>query len=220
MEDIVIFGVSRFAELVHFYLTSSGLFTVRAFVVDRDYLDRQSFCGLPVVAFDEAPGLYPPGRFAMFIAIGYSKLNRLRESKYQEARRKGYALASYVHATSSRPANVRIGDNVLILEQNILQPFAEIGNNVIAWSNNLIGHHSRIGDHSFLTSNTLIGGETELGQRCFLGVGANIGPKLSIGNDCIIGAGCLVMSDAAAGGVYSAQESRRRAVPSHRVSIP
>ena len=220
MHDIVIFGVSRFAELVHFYLTSSGQFSVRAFVVDRAYLDAPTFCDLKVVPFDEVPALFPPDEFGMFIAIGYSKLNRLRESKYHEARERGYALASYVHSSTSRPDNVHIGDNVLILEQNILQPFSEIGNNVIAWSNNLIGHHSRVGDHSFLTSNTLIGGETKLGQRCFMGVGANVGPKLTIGNDCIIGAGCLVMSDAAANGVYSAQESPRRAVPSHRVTIP
>jgi len=220
MRDIVIFGVSRFAELVYFYLTSSGNFKVHAFVVDREYRNAPTFCDLPLVPFDEALALYPPDKFGMFIAIGYSKLNRLRESKYHDARSKGYALEKYVHPSTSRPANVDIGDNVLILEQNILQPFAEIGNNVIVWSNNLVGHHSHIGDHSFLTSNTLIGGETRLGQRCFMGIGANVGPKLRIGNDCIIGAGCLVLSDAADNGVYTAQESARRAVPSHRVSIP
>src|SRR5262249_6596358 len=126
MDDIVIFGMSRFAELVHFYLTSSGQFNVHAYVVDRDFLDSPSFGGLPVVAFDQATSLYPPERYQMVIAVGYSKLNRLREAKYEEARGKGYDLASFVHPSSSRPTNVSIGDNVLIFEQNILQPFAEI----------------------------------------------------------------------------------------------
>ncbi len=219
MTDIIIFGLSRFAEVVHFYLSASGLFNVRAFAVDKAYMSSDTLCGLPVVPLEEAPSFYPPDKLGMFIAVGYGKLNRVRESKYHEARRLGYSLVSYVHPTTTRPENVRIGDNVLILEQNVLQPFAQIGNDVIIWSNNLIAHDSYIGDHSFISSHALVAGETQLGERCFVGIGASVGPKLSIGNDCIIGAGCLVMSDAAANGVYGAIESERRKALSRRVSI-
>jgi len=65
----------------------------------------------------------------MFIAIGYHDLNRIRQKKYNEAKKKGYELISYVCSNISSFGDFEVGDNCFILDNQIIQPFVKIGNN-------------------------------------------------------------------------------------------
>ena len=72
MKKIVIFGLGEIAEIAHYYFRHDSHFTVCAFTVDSDYINRNSFCELPVVAFENIEEKYPPGEYDMFIATGYA----------------------------------------------------------------------------------------------------------------------------------------------------
>ena len=71
MANVVVFGVSNWAVLAHFYLTHDSPHDVVAFTLDRDYLKEPEFKGLPVVPFDEVERHYPPDQFRMFIPMSF-----------------------------------------------------------------------------------------------------------------------------------------------------
>ncbi len=202
MGKIVIFGVGELAEVANFYLTHDSPHEVAAFTVDSGFLKAHQHVGLPAVPFERIEELYPPDEFQMFLPISYRNRNRLRESKVQQAKEKGYSLISYVCSRAITWPGLVVGENCFIFEANVIQPFVQIGNDVILWSGNHIGHHSRIGDHCFVASHVVISGSVTVEPFCFLGVNATIRDGITIGRECIIGAGSLILEDTEPGGVY------------------
>src|SRR6266496_14394 len=126
MKRVVLFGTGELAQVVRFYLENDSPHQVAAFTADREYVKGNSYDGLPLVPFDEVAVKYPPADFQMFIALSYKNINKLRAQKYEEAKKKGYRLISYVSTKAVIWPALRAGDNVFIFEQNVIQPFAEI----------------------------------------------------------------------------------------------
>lgn len=216
MKNLVIFGTGDAAELAHYYFTKDSDYIVSAFCADKDYITNNSFCGQPVVAFEDIEKTYPAESFDLFIALGYSNLNENRKLKYNIAKKKGYKLASYIssHATV---LNDKIGDNCFILEDNTIQPLVEIGNNVTLWSGNHIGHHSVIKDHVFMASHIVVSGRCEIGESCFVGVNATFRDHIKIGEKSIIGAGALILKDVEPEGLYKGIATERARIPSTKL---
>ncbi|QFY41400.1 acetyltransferase [Candidatus Methylospira mobilis] len=214
---LVIFGAGESAEIAHYYFTHDSPYTVAAFAVDGAWVNSASFCGLPLVAFEQLPAEYPPQTHDLFIATGYSGLNQLRREKYLASKEQGYRLASYLSSRASLLNEGRFGDNCFILEDNTVQPFVRIGSNVTLWSGNHIGHHSIIRDHCFLASHIVIAGGVEIGESCFIGINATLRGHIKIGEKCVIGAGALLLSDAEPYGVYMGNATERSRVPSNRL---
>jgi len=207
-EKVVIFGTGSFAEVAYYYLEKDSPYAVVAFTADKDLITEVEKFGLPVVPFEEVEKLYPPDRFKMFVAIGYSKVNKVREEKYNQAKEKGYELISYICSKAIVWDNVETGDNCFIFEANVIQPFVKIGNDVIIWSGNHIGHHSTIGDHCFIASHAVISGHCKIEPYCFIGVNATIIDGRTIAKECIIGADALIVKDTQKGGVYGGNPAK------------
>lgn len=195
MAKIVIFGVSNWAELAHFYLTHDSPHEVVAFTVDRSYLDAPTFKDLPVVPYDEVERHYPPDRFKMFIPMSFKKMNHQRAVKYQDAKQRGYALISYVSSKATTWPDFRCGDNCFIFEDNTIQPFVEIGNNVVMWSGNHIGHHTKIRDHVMITSHVVISGCCTIEEHCFFGVNSAVRDEAIVARETLVGMGVAITKD-------------------------
>jgi sugar O-acyltransferase (sialic acid O-acetyltransferase NeuD family) len=148
----------------------------------------------------------------MFIAIGESHLNRDRTNFYIQAKQKGYKLASYISSYAYIDPNSEIGDNCLILENNVVQAFVKIENNVTLWSGNHIGHGSIIHDNCFLTSHIVISGFCEVGENCYIGVNASIANNVKIGSDCLIGLGSIISKSIESNSVYKTQYAKRQSL--------
>lgn len=194
-KPLLIVGDSAFAEIAYEYFTHDSDFEVVAFLVERQYLQRDSLFGLPVVALEDAPALYPPSQHHFYCANVYTQMNRLRTRLMQDMKGLGYAPASYVSSRAFVWRNVEIGEHCFIFEDNTVQPFCKIGDNVVLWSGNHIGHHSIIGSHCFISSHVVVSGFCTVGQSCFIGVNATFGNNLTVGDDCLIGAGALIARD-------------------------
>ncbi|MEM7058119.1 MAG: acetyltransferase [Pseudomonadota bacterium] len=215
-KPVVIFGSGELSEVAHYYFEKDSDRSVTAFTVDDDHLTEQTFCGKPVVPFEDLSNSHPPDAHDGFVAVGYSGLNKLRMDKCLAYRALDYDLASYV---SSR-ANVlteHIGWNVFLLEDNTVQPFVRIGNGVTLWSGNHIGHHASIGDFAFISSHVVISGGVSVGERTFMGVNATTNDHISIGERCLIGSGALITKDVDDEGVLSAEPAKLSRVPSSRL---
>lgn len=217
MSKIVIFGAAEMAEVAHYYFQHDSEHDVAAFTVDKEFLRQEEFCGLPVVPFEEIEKQFPPSSNSMFIALGYSKVNKMREAKFNEAKSRGYQLISYVSSRATVWPGFQVGENCFILEDNTIQPFVEIGNNVTLWSGNHIGHHSKIGDNVFISSHVVISGGVAIEPNCFIGVNSTIRDHLTIARECVIGMGCVISKDTKEREVYVGEASSASRVPSNRL---
>jgi len=192
---IVLFGTGEIAELALFYFTNDSNYEVVAFCCDEKYKKADFFCGLPLVSFEKIEKHYPSAKHKMHVALSYTKLNRTRELKYTQAKKKGYTLVNYICSKSVSWNDLTIGDNCFILENQTIQPTVVIGSNVMIWSGNHLGHGCEIGDHTYLSSHICISGHTKIGKRCFIGVNSTFKDFIEIGDDVFIGMGASVTKD-------------------------
>ncbi len=214
MSDVVLFGVGDFAQVACEYLRRDSPHDVVAFTVHKRYIDSPELLGLPVVPFEGLTETHPPSDVSMFVAVGFSGVNRTRRGLYEECKRNGYELISYVNSKVFHVDEVELGDNCFVFEANVIQPFVRIGNDVILWSGNHIGHHTHIEDHCFIASHVVISGNVTIGEETFVGVNATFRDGVTIGPRCVIGAGALIMKDTAEGGVYSVRGAEPRPMKS------
>lgn len=198
-----IFGTGEIARLAKFYFTTDSSYRVMGFTVDGKFVKSKLLEGLPVVPFEDFVFQYPPNKWPLFIALGYSDVNRLRKNKYLHLKSLGYSLLNYISSRAHVLNNGLIGDNCFILENTVIQPRVSVGNNVTVWSGSQVCHHTVIHDHCFFASGVIVSGGANIGESCFIGANATIRDHITVGKKCIIGAGALILANAGAEGVYA-----------------
>jgi sugar O-acyltransferase (sialic acid O-acetyltransferase NeuD family) len=191
MAKVVVFGTALVAELAHYYLTKDSEHDIVAFTVNQEYITDPSFCGLPVVPFEDITTLYPPQEYKFFAPLSERKMNQVRASVYQQIKDLGYSFISYISSKATVLTD-KIGENCFILEDNTIQPFVTIGNDVVLWSGNHIGHHGTIHDHVYFTSHVVLSGRCDVGAYSFFGVNATIRDGCQIGEGTLVAMGANV----------------------------
>jgi sugar O-acyltransferase (sialic acid O-acetyltransferase NeuD family) len=217
MSRVVIFGNSDWADLAHVYLTYDSPHEVVAFTVDRDHMSGSQHRQLPVIPFDEVVKEFSPEHHQMFIPISFKKMNRLRASKYEQAKAWGYRFISYVSSKATTWPDFTCGENCFIFEDNTIQPFVHIGNDVVLWSGNHIGHHSVIKDHITITSHVVVSGHCTIEPYCFLGVNATIRDETVLAQGTLVGAGAVILGDTKEWGLYKAIPTESAAIRSDQL---
>jgi sugar O-acyltransferase (sialic acid O-acetyltransferase NeuD family) len=207
LAKLVIFGAGDIARLADVYFTRDSEHEVAAFTVDREFRTTDAFRGRPLVDAEGIVAMYPPGEYDMFVALSYTKMNRLRAEKYEQMRQAGYRLVSYVSSRCSYLSDSPPGDNCFILEDNTIQPFVTIGSNVTLWSGNHIGHDSTIDDHCFISSHVVVSGHVRVRSYCFIGVNATLRNSIEIAPGTLVGAGAVIMKSTRENGVYLPQRA-------------
>jgi sugar O-acyltransferase (sialic acid O-acetyltransferase NeuD family) len=192
MKHVVIFGTGDIGQIAKYYFETDTDFRVVAFTVDAEFMDKDSFENLPVVPFGSLEKSFRPADALLFIATSYSRLNKIRAAKYEQARVRGYKFASYISSRCTYLSQFRPGDNSFIFEDNTVQPYVKIGNNVTLWSGNHVGHHSTIDDHNFISSHVVISGHCHVEPYCFIGVNATLHNNVRIATENLIGAGAII----------------------------
>jgi len=216
MKKVIIFGVGNFAKLVFSYLKNSQ-HEVVGFTVNERVLNEKEFLDLPVVPFENINTIYPSENFSLFIAMGHTNMNKNRAKIFNEAKKMGYELLSYVHPTSTIGEAVKMGENCLILENNVIQPFVSIGDDVIIWSNNVISHDTTIKDHCFIIHQAVISGHVTIEPYCIIAANSTIRNRVTIAKECVIGMGTLIMKNTKEKGVYAVDSSQRLPVTSDKL---
>jgi sugar O-acyltransferase (sialic acid O-acetyltransferase NeuD family) len=210
---VVIFGNGPFASLAWYVLTHDSEHEVAGFTVDGDHRRENSLHGLPVVPFEEVTTHFPPVRFAMIAPLGFQQLNGLRKAKHEEGKSLGYRFISYISSRSITWPDLISGENSMIFEGAIVQPFSQLGTGVIVRAGASIGHHCAIGDYCFVAAGAVIGGRARIGAQCLLGLNATIRDGVSVAARCVIGAGAVVTEDTSEGGTYVGVPARRTPIP-------
>ena len=192
MGKLIIVGTGPFAQVARDYFDQLTDFEVVGFACHRQYRESESMYGLPLYELEVLPENHPPRDCQAFVAIGYSKMNKIRQSVYEEILGMGYHCPTFDHPNVSIWSSTQLGNNVFIFEDNTIQPYTKIGNNTMMWSGNHLGHHSTLGDHCFISSHVVISGSCAIGNNVFVGVNATFHDGLTIGAESLIGAGTLI----------------------------
>lgn len=200
--DVVIFGTSKVAQSVYSFALEEGVFNVAGFCIDSLYYQESQMFGLPVVKFEEIEMHFPPDQYRMLVAVGYHRMNHLRERRCAEAEAKGYQLCSYISPRATIATNVKLGKNCIVMAHASIEPFAQIGNNVCIFDNSTLAHHDIVEDNVWVGSGVIVAGGTRIGHHSFLGVGATIGHNIEIGAENFIGAHALVTKNTEVKSVY------------------
>jgi sugar O-acyltransferase (sialic acid O-acetyltransferase NeuD family) len=202
-ESVVIVGTGDFARTAATYLREDSPHSVVAFACLGRMNGSERMLGLPVVPFDEMEDLYPPERFAAFVALGYQRCNRERAQTYDLCKARGYRMISYINSRAIRHPDLVIGDNCFIFENVVIHPFVRIGCDVFLWPCTYIGSNGVVGDHCFISAFSVIPMNVSIGPYCFLGANCTIRDGINVAPECVVGAGAVILRNTKPGGVYA-----------------
>lgn len=219
MEKVVLFGTGQIATTAYSYLTHDSPYEVVAFAVDNKEIKQDTLLDLPIVPFEKIETFYPPAEHKMLIAIGYLGVNKLRAERYCQAKAKGYEFISYISTKATISPDATIGNNCIIGENSVIQPYAQIGDNVIIGSYTLIGHHVIIKDHCFLAAGAIILGGVTIEPYCFLGGNSTVRNGIIIAQECVISAGALILEDTKEREVYLGRSADRLSISSNELPL-
>lgn len=217
MKPVVIFGTGDYARVAAVYLQEDSPYEVAGFTVHREYIKAPELNGLPVFPFEDLVRTHPPETYAMFVAVGFKRVNKARAEVYGACKSLGYELISYICSQATQWGHIEIGENTFVFEENVIQPFAKLGNNVVLWSGNHIGHDAVVGDHCFVASHAVISGNVTIGARTFVGVNATVRDGVRIARDNVIGAGALILADTEPGEVYAGHGTKALSIQSDQL---
>ena len=199
MANLVLFGIGQLAETVSVYIERESDHQIVGYTLDADFrAGRTSFRGKPVYDWETLEDAFAPSDGLLFGPISYRNLNQFRKDRFLNGKARGYRFLTFIHPASHVHSD-DIGENCLVLEQNVLQPFSTIGDNVILWSNNHIGHHTTIGSHCFITSQVGIAGSCKIGESCFFAGKSGVIDNLTVGDGCLLGPATTITTDLAEG---------------------
>lgn len=209
---LLIFGTGTLGEIAAYYFQNDTNYDLIGFVDSVEFLgEKKTLLEKPLLSWESAKKQYSPSDIEFFIAIGYRKMNSLREMRFQEVRSAGFRCATYI-SSKATVISEKIGENCFILENNVIQPFVDIGDNVTMWSGNHIGHHSVIENNVFITSHVVISGKCRIGANSFLGVNCCLHDGVSIGDRSLVGAGSIVTDSCEQRTVFLPNKTESRVV--------
>lgn len=200
MENILIYGFRRQAEQLCFHIENEGRGAVAAFVADREYRTVGELWGRPVVCFEDALALYPPGEYKMAVSFAYQHMSHDRAEKSLKSVDAGYRLFTFV----SRHAAVfaeRIGEGCVVYPGCNIAYGVELGDGNFLETGVTVAHHTKIGNWNFFAPAATVCGGAAIGEHNFLGANCTVMNGGRIGREVIVGAGAVVRNTED-GGVY------------------
>ena len=92
MKKVIVFGTNQLAQLADYYITNDSEDEVVCFTVNREFLEKETFCDKPVVVFEELVNNYSPDDYQLFAPMTGAENNKIRERIYNEGKRLGYSF--------------------------------------------------------------------------------------------------------------------------------
>lgn len=192
--NVVIYGVGRFSSMIGQYIMNDKRFKLLGFTIQKEYILEDNLMGLNVFPYENLKDLHLK-KFSIIVAIGYTKLNRVREKIYNQIVSDGYDISSYIHQSVIKNKNTRIGIGNIILENVIIQPNTSIGNSNIFFSNVVVSHDTIIDSFNYFAPSVVISGNAQITSYCFMGSNSTISNGIFVAPRTIVGANALIRKD-------------------------
>jgi acetyltransferase-like isoleucine patch superfamily enzyme len=213
----MIFGTSMMAKIVHFYFTRDLGREIVGFTVDKQYNSGELFCGLEVFNFEDISRTHPSKDYELFIAIGPSKMNSVREEKFNMAKSMGYTLASFV--SKNAVCDSRIGENCFVADFAVVNPFVTLGSNTFVWEYSFLGNDSIVGNNCFISPRSTVSTFSEIKDNCVLGTASVVKTRVVVDTRSLIGAHSYISRDTPAFSVFGEKQSEFLGAISMKIDI-
>lgn len=196
----IIFGTTEYSEYVYATMQVEGINNVVAFTMTSDYKDKDTFCNLPVIAFEKLESVIKDP-FEILITVGYPKMNKGRIKVYNLCKERGYNIGSFISNRATIDSD-NIGEGCIIMPRAFITPCTEIGVCNIINSGSVVGHTNVVGDFNWFSGNVSTAGDVIIGSRCFFGMNTLICNNVRIADDTLIGVCSYVTKDTKPGLAY------------------
>ena len=217
MKKLLIFGTTEMARIAFFFFSSQREYEVVGFTVDSSHRDSDEHCGLAVYDFDYLEKTHPPSEYELFIAVGPTKMNTLREEKFYQAKSRGYALASFISEKAT--CYSRVGENCFVADFANVQPFATVCDNTFIWEFALVGNEASVGPNCFLSPKSVVSTFARIGKNSVLGTSSTVRTRVVVGEYSLIGATCYISANTLPNSVYGARQSENLGNVSMKLDI-
>lgn len=173
MQSLTIFGTGQMADIASYYFLKAN-FEIDSYISDEESISQGTFLGKQVFKLEDFLAFNMQEKTKVFVAISYHKQNIIRQKYFEKFRSLGYSFASFVSPAAYVADDVKVGENVLILEGSCIQKSCLIDSNSFLWTGVNVGHHSQIGKNVFLGSNTVLMGCNIIGDNCHLAASSTV----------------------------------------------
>lgn len=179
---VIVFGTSPFSRMMCALLCSAGIQVVartahERFIPPPNDLDLKAAAFTP---FEDLVQTFAPEEHEVLVALEHARWNAARAEIANEAKEKGYRLASYVHPTAQFGPDVTLGEHVMILEGVLAQYGACIGDNAIVGAQCFLGQQANIAADTYLGSLVVVDRFARIQEHCVLGSGVRIGESVNV----------------------------------------
>lgn len=188
---VVVYGAGNLAGWVCPEIALCDGMEVTAFVADDPPGGSRSFLGLPLSEFASVEERYPSSEFDMLVLTGHRRM-RDRRVTFEQAKEKGYRLASFVSPRAITCPDLVVGENVVIGPGAHVGPGCRIGSNVVICQCAHVGSKTEVKDHCYIAGRAAIGGLARLEELCFIGMNATIVDRAVLGTETFVAAGAVV----------------------------
>tara|TARA_B100001029_G_C15037755_1_gene441368 strand:- start:497 stop:1096 length:600 start_codon:yes stop_codon:yes gene_type:complete len=126
------------------------------------------------------------------ISFGGIKNLELRNKKYLELKKIGFAFPVIISNTSYVSYNSNIGDGSILMNQSLVNAGAKIGKNCIINTRAVIEHDVTIQDNCHISTGSIVNGNVKIEKNTFIGSGSIIFNNIKIGKNCVVSAGSII----------------------------
>lgn len=211
-QQLVIYGNGHMARMLAEIVSTR--FEIVAFAMEQRLIERPTFCGLPMIPFEDVEHYYDPSHHQMLVAVGYTGMNLIRLERCIEARAKGYTLANYVDSTARLYPSTELGDNNIILEYAVIHPWSHLGDANFLSSHVNLGHGTTVSNGCWLNAGVTIGGETRIGDRSVFGMNASAAHGIEVAPKTFLAANAFLAKNSSEGDVFLTEQAVRHRLKS------
>jgi len=190
--SIIIVGIGETADIAYEYFSAEDRYHVVAFSVNARYKSSETYRNKPLIALENLSDIFPSDQYKVFVALSSGRLNRDRQSMYDQVKQQGYSCISYISPRAFVWRTASIGENCFIFENVTIQHGVKIGNNVTVWSNSCIAHQAKVSDHVFIAPGCMICGYAKIGAFCFIGANTVFADHATVGDNSFVGMGSVI----------------------------
>ncbi len=195
MKKILLAGNAITAEILCSYLCQDVRYEIAGFTVDDELVAQGSLNDYRTVGLSEVLDVFAPDTHRVIMAIGYSDLNRTRETMFGRLKALGYVVETYIHPDARVYTDNPMGEGSVVLPGAVIEPHARVGANTMVWSNVTLAHHSSVDDHCWVAAGSVVSGQAKVLRNTFLGVNCTVVNAITVGEFNVVGAGALISRD-------------------------
>ncbi len=191
MRDFIIFGKGDFADILTYIIEKEMQRNVVAYMVNKEFMDADSYYGKPVVPYEEIEHFYKPYDYAVSLGYEAHDMYHTRERLQKELQQKGFGFDNVISNTANL-TNADMGSGNIIMQNCLLAPFSKIGDGNVLWASAQVQHHNVVGNFNCIAPGVASGGYAKIGNHCFLGTNATIKNNVTVADYALIGANAYV----------------------------